>query len=338
MSIAQTILHLELGRFLCGLGAGVSVVVVPLYLNEISPVAQRGQFGFMSQLAINLGILLAQTCGLFFSDYGDWRYIFAIGAGLAALNAILVLATPESPKWLATAGHLRAGRRCLEYLRDSNKVDHEFESYIKPQRGTEEETLFTVTECDDENNNDADPEAAAGLPSRGTKPVSIWKFGTARRFRRQLVSVIGLMAFQQICGVNSIVFYSVEVLAGLLPRLAPVLNCIISAITCVIVIASASIVDKHGRKVLLLASMAGMAATAASLGYGMGVASATLTAVSATAFVASFALGLGPVPFMMVPELVASDAANAAQSIGMAVNWFSQFLVVSIIGHWWPRR
>ena len=108
MSIAQTILHLELGRFLCGLGAGVSVVVVPLYLNEISPVAQRGQFGFMSQLAINLGILLAQTCGLFFSDYGDWRYIFAIGAGLAALNAILVLATPESPKWLATAWNTSA--------------------------------------------------------------------------------------------------------------------------------------------------------------------------------------------------------------------------------------
>jgi MFS family permease len=206
----------------------------------------------MSQLAINLGILLAQTCGLIFSDYGDWRYIFAVGAGLAAINAILILATPESPEWLVTAGHLHAGHRCLEYLRDSTKVDHEFESYItKPQRGTEAETLLTITECspNNDNNGDFDPEAthapANCLPCHHTKPISIWSFFTARKFRRQLVAVVGLMAFQQICGVNSIVFYSVRVLAGLIPRLAPALNCIISIITCLIVIASASIVDKH---------------------------------------------------------------------------------------------
>jgi hypothetical protein len=74
-----------------------------------------------------------------------------------------------------------------------------------------------------------------------------------------------------------------------------------------------------------------MTATAASLGYSMEIASAALAAISATAFVTSFALGLGPVPFMVVPELVAPDAVNSAQSVGIVVNWFSQFLVVSII-------
>ena len=214
----------------------------------------------MSQLAINLGILLAQTCGLFFSDYGDWRYIFAVGAGLAALNAILVLLRPNPPNgWPRLAIYARAAaawntsaiqtRLTMNLSPISSRSVALKKKLYYSQRGTDERTANR-------------PRGRPGSPSRGTSPSPFGSLAPLGLSAGNSVSVIGLMAFQQICGVNSIVFYSVEVLAGLLPRLAPVLNCIISAITCVIVIASCSIVDKHGRKVLLLTSMAGMAATA----------------------------------------------------------------------------
>lgn len=73
-----------------------------------SPVYLQGRMGFMSQFAINIGILLAQVVGLMFSYYDHWRYIFLFGAILNAINLILLVGTSESPKWLASSGRLCA--------------------------------------------------------------------------------------------------------------------------------------------------------------------------------------------------------------------------------------
>lgn len=327
MSSSQTSLQLKIGRFLCGLGAGFSIVIVPLYLNEISPVHLRGRLGFTSQFAINIGILLAQVLGIMLSDYDHWRYIFLFGAILGAINVILLVGTPESPKWLASSGRLCTSRRCLEYIRKSTEVDHEFEAYIKSPCNTENTMLLEVTEYVEDNFNDSD--ASKLTPHMSTESISTWKFCSDSKYRRQLVAIAGVMAFQQICGVNSIVFYGVSVLSSLLPSLAPVLTCFISVMTCFVNIASANIVDKNGRKVLLITSIAFMTATSTLLGYSIEHSMSVLSALSATIFVVSFAIGLGPVPFMIIPELVAHNTANAAQSVGSTINWLCQFLVVS---------
>lgn len=306
MGSAKTSFHLKAGRFLAGLGAGSSVVVVPLYINEISPHHLRGRFGFMSQLAINFGILLAQFLGYLLSDYEHWRYILYFGGCVGLFNIVLLIFTPESPKWLVSKGRITHARRVLEYLRGTQSVDDEFEEMLNPNKDTEDEPLIE------------------DLPHA---QVSIKSFISSVKYRRQFIAVAGVMAYQQISGVNSIVFYGVEVLSTLLPAIAPALNCIISTINCFVTIGSAGVVDHHGRKVLLLVSTAGMALTALTLGFGITHSLSVLSALAATFFVLSFAIGLGPVPYMLVSELVPHNAANAAQSVGSAINWISQFLV-----------
>ena len=313
MGTATSVLQMQAGRFITGLGAGSAIVIVPLYLNEISPPDLRGKLGFMGQLAINFGILLAQFLGYIFSDYFHWRYILFFGAVIGILNAILLTWVPESPKWLAATGRVDQARRCLQHLRQTLDIEEEFTAYRKPKT-SETQRLLEVTEEVREHH----------------KEVSIWSFCTHQKYRKQFIAVCGVMAFQQICGVNSIVFYGVAVLADLLPQLAPLLNCIISTLNCIVTVVSANFVDEHGRKALLVWSIAGMTFTSFLLGFGITHSLSILSAFSATAFVVSFALGLGPVPFMVIPELVPHEVANAAQSVGSTINWLSMFLVVSL--------
>lgn len=314
MAFASNVRHLQAGRFITGLGAGTAIVVVPLYLNEISPPNLRGMLGFMNQFSINIGILLAQFLGLAYSNFSQWRYILFGGAVIASLNAFLLYFIPESPKWLVSAGRIEEGRRALQLLRYSVDVEDEFSVYANEE---EAEGLL-----DSSGSN----VAVARTPNQ----VSIVKFCTAETHRPKFIAVAGVMAFQQLCGVNSIIFYGVSVLATLFPQLAPVLNCVISILNCIVTAYSSTIVDKYGRKLLLISSIAGMAVTSALLGFGITHSFPTLSAVSAMMFVVSFAMGLGPIPFMVISELVPETSVGAAQSVGTTINWLATFLVVSI--------
>lgn len=310
MATATSVGQMQLGRFTAGLGAGAAIVVVPLYLNEISPPDLRGMLGFMNQFSINIGILLAQFLGLAYSNFSQWRYILYIGAFIGLLNAVLLSLTPESPKWLVSTGRVDEGRRALQQLRYSVDVDAEFSSFT-----SEEEGLL--------NSSDS--------YQREISEVSVWTFCTAKIHRAKFIAVAGVMLFQQLCGVNSIIFYGVSVLATLFPQLAPVINCVISILNCVVTAFSSTIVDKYGRKVLLMSSISGMAVTSFLLGFGIVHSLSILSALAATLFVVSFAMGLGPIPFMLIPELVQESSAGAAQSIGTTINWFATFLVVSTL-------
>lgn len=312
MALSNNVNHLQAGRFIVGLGAGSAIVVVPLYLNEISPPDLRGMLGFMNQFSINIGILLAQFLGLAYSNFEQWRYILFGGAVIASLEAVLLYFIPESPKWLVSAGRVEEGRRALQHLRYSVDVENEFSVY----------------------SNEED-QGLLGNPgnvveARTLKQVSILKFCTDKTYRPKFLAVSGVMAFQQLCGINSIIFYGVSVLATLFPQLAPMLNCVISILNCVVTAYSSTIVDKYGRKVLLFFSISGMTVTSALLGFGIIHTLPILSAISAMLFVVSFAMGLGPIPFMVISELVPEVSVGAAQSVGTTINWLATFLVVSI--------
>lgn len=330
---AQTVWQLQIGRFVEGLGAGAAIVIVPLYLSEIGPAHLRGMLGFMSQVSINIGILLAQILGIFFSTYSKWRLILFFGAVIGAAYAtLLILFIQETPVWLASSGQIGSARKTLQYLRDNEDVEDEFKdiggeiSQVVPSSIAE-----SISQDEDQALLSTEPSASSNMFPAETSSteniVSVSSFVFSPRYRSQLIVVCGIMIAQQFCGVNSIIFYGVSVLANLFPELTKEINCFISILNCVVTMYSSTIVDKYGRKRMLITSIAGMAVAAFLLGFGINNALPTLSAVAATLFVFAFAIGLGPIPFMIISELVSHNAVGAAQSVGTTANWLATFVV-----------
>lgn len=115
-ALADDINLMVFGRFLSGIGAGASTVVCPLYVAEVSPPDMRGLFGAFTQVMINLGILIAQLLGCFFSHDNLWRVVLASAALIGALELIGLHFVPESPKWLAENAYPAVARRVSQSI------------------------------------------------------------------------------------------------------------------------------------------------------------------------------------------------------------------------------
>lgn len=146
-------------------------------------------------------------------------------------------------------------------------------------------------------------------------------------YRPALIAVVVVMVAQQLTGVNSIIMYSVGTLSSLLPTTAALLTVLISVLNVIVTIVCAPLSDVLGRKACLLLSITGMGLSSVLLSAGLGQGIKPLAAVASLTFVASFAVGLGPVPFMLASELVGPEAVGAAQSWALAANWVSCFVI-----------
>lgn len=132
---------------------------------------------------------------------------------------------------------------------------------------------------------------------------------------------------QQLTGINSIVMYSVSLLSAILPTTAALITVAVSALNLVITTLCAPLSDKIGRKTCILLSIAGMGSSAILLAVGLGQGIKVLAAIATLLFVALFAVGLGPVPFILANELVGPEAVGATQSWALAANWIATFIV-----------
>jgi sugar porter (SP) family MFS transporter len=312
---------MSIGRLLSGIGAGASTVIVPLYISEIAPPKERGLFGTMTQVTINVGILITQTLGYYLSRGSLWRIILAVGAGIGFVQGIGLFFVPESPAWLAAHKDPQRAVGILQRIRGrDNSIDDEIQDWdMKPAE--EEEGLL----CHDPGHRPLSritSEASASIQHVGF-------FGVIRDplYRPAIIAVIGIMFAQQFCGVNSIMMYSVSLLSGLLPISSSLLTIGISIVNLVTTIACAPLADRIGRKACLLLSIAGMGSMAFCLALSLRWEIKILSAVSVLLFVAFFATGLGPVPFMMASELVGQEAVGATQSWCLAANYAATYIV-----------
>lgn len=103
MAVANLESSLNMGRLLCGLAAGSSVVISPILISELAPCNHRGFLGSFLQLSVSLGILLSQVCSIFFANDQQWRFIFLIAAVIACIQFVFLFTIVESPKWLITS-------------------------------------------------------------------------------------------------------------------------------------------------------------------------------------------------------------------------------------------
>jgi MFS family permease len=323
-ALAGSVVTMSVGRLIAGVGAGASTVIVPLYISEISPPNERGLFGAMTQVSINIGIIATQTLGYFLSYGNAWRWVFVIGVGVATTQCLGLFMVPESPAWLAAHGDPTEAKRTLQRIRGSGFDIHEETSNWASHGATsageaEEQSLLAQTD----GTAPLSPTATAS----STRHMGFVEVVKDARTRPAIIAVVGIMVTQQFCGINSIIMYSVSLLADLLPVSSAKLTILISAVNLGMTIACAPLPDRLGRKTCLLISIIGQGSSSLALALSIVFGAKILSAIAVLAFVAFFAVGLGPVPFIMASELVGQEAVGATQSWCLAANYVATFIV-----------
>jgi len=158
--------------------------------------------------------------------------------------------------------------------------------------------------------------------------LTIWQFIRSPAYKPMVRAVLIVMLAQQLSGINAVIFYSTSILTAILPSSSALISLVISLVNLVTTIPAASLVDHSGRKPLLLWSISSMGVSSLFLGFGIVYEWRLVSVIASLAFVAGFSFGLGPIPFLIIPEFVDAEGVSAGQSFGLVTNWFATFCVV----------
>lgn len=314
-TLAPGVTMMAAGRLLAGIGAGAALTTCTLYIAEMAPPGQKGFFGAMTQIMINVGIIVTQVLGWFLSQGSLWRVILGTGGVIAVGQLVgLLLAGQESPQWLADRGQQAQAMRVLRQIRGSDaNIEDEIKHWDKSSVNNEQETLLQRDDRSQTSGKDSSKGLLAVLLDTETRPA--------------VIVVIMVMISQQMTGINAIMMYGVDLLSGLLSSNSALLSIGVAALNLMVTILVAPLPDKLGRKPCLMSSIAGMGTSSLLMAFAMSNQIAWLSVIAVLLFVASFALGLGPVPFMLATELVGPDAVASTQSWALAANYGSNYLV-----------
>lgn len=316
-AVANTFGVLLAGRFIAGVGAGSAIVITSLMINEIAPTEYKGFLGSMNQVSINVGILLTQVLALWLCTNNSWRYLLLTGSIIAIVNfAMIFLYMDESPVWLYNNGHVVDAFKVLHSLRGGDYSDsrNEVNSWKSNGDTPDEESLL------EENNT-------SGSGTGSTLTITLSDYLKLLEYNNSKLVATGILVFQQFCGINSIIFYGVSVLISIFPDAAIFINCLISVVNAVVTFTSAPLIDRLGRKPLLKTSVTFMGISAMALGYGISSKNASLCVIGTFVYITFFAIGLGPIPFLLVGEVTQPKAKGPAQSWGVTMNWLATFVV-----------
>jgi sugar porter (SP) family MFS transporter len=287
---------LLIGRLVVGVAVGAISVAAPLYIAEIAPAASRGKMICGFQLMVTIGILLSYVGYELVADNPDgWRYLLGAGAVPGLILSALALLLLESPVWLALHG------------------DQESADAIAARLGVE--------------SSDLGIEALAHMPTERDSDDLSKVF--SRAGRAGVFVGIGLFFVQQFVGINALFYYSSATLGKLAEMLSLELQDAAGLSLAVINVAATLVafplIDRLGRRPLLLLSLAGIAVGLVAMAVGAGLQSGggaeILSAAGVYVFIASFAVGLGPVPWVVAAEMVPIRIRGLAMAVVVASHW-----------------
>ncbi|XP_035281067.1 proton myo-inositol cotransporter-like isoform X2 [Anguilla anguilla] len=247
LSVAPNKEALLVGRLIVGLGLGIASMTVPVYIAECSPSHLRGQLVTVNNLFITGGQFIASIIDGAFSylRHDGWRYMLGLSVAPAVLQFVGFLFLPESPRWLIQKGQTPQARRVLSQIRGNQNIDEEYES-IKNSIEEEEKE------------------------SGGGGPV-IWRMLTYAPARRALIVGCGLQMFQQLSGINTVMYYSATILqmSGVRDdKLAIWLAAATAFTNFLFTLLGVWLVDRVGRRKLTLGSIIGTALSLTVLAIG----------------------------------------------------------------------
>jgi sugar porter (SP) family MFS transporter len=293
---------LVIGRLIVGLGIGFATSTVPIYISEVSPPQTRGWQVSLFQLAITIGILAAYLVDYVFSGSSGWRWMLGLAFVPGAILGLGMIRMPESPRWLAEHGHSGRAREVLARIRGTENIESEWLEIQKTLTETEERGSFSDL------------------------------FGPS--VRMALVIGIGLAIFQQVTGINTVIYYAPLIVqsAGISTASGAILATAgIGLVNVLMTIVAMWLIDHVGRRPLLLIGIAGMIISLGVLGFVFrmptGGALAWLAVVTLMVYVASFAISLGPIFWLLISEIYPLRVRGIAEGTAAGVNWAFNFLV-----------
>ncbi|XP_066059061.1 solute carrier family 2, facilitated glucose transporter member 5-like isoform X1 [Chamaea fasciata] len=306
--LAKTFEVIILSRVIMGVFAGLASNVVPMFLGEMSPKNLRGAIGVVPQLFITIGILSAQILGLnsILGNVKGWPVLLGL-TGIPSLIQLLTLPFfPESPRYLLIQkGNEEQARRALQRLRGREDVDDEIQEMYQEDRSEKEEGQFSV--------------------------LSLFTF---KGLRWQLISIIVMMAGQQLSGVNGVFYYADRIFesAGVASSSIQYVTVSIGAINVVMTLLAVFIVESLGRRILLLAGFLLCSASCAILTLALNLQNTVswmsyLSIVCVIAYIIGHAIGPSPIPSVMITEMFLQSSRPAAFMVGGSVHWLSNFTV-----------
>ncbi|KAF5269943.1 hypothetical protein FQR65_LT05742 [Abscondita terminalis] len=307
---ANSIAMIIAGRFIVGMAGGGFCVAAPLYTSEIAEKDIRGALGSYFQLFVTVGILISYILGY----ATDAKILTIVVAVIPVVFCVAFIFQPETPMYLMKRGKVEEAKASLKRLRGkSYNVDNEIAEIVQV---LEELKNNNITVMD-------------SLKKRSTKIAALVSFS--------------LMFFQQAGGINAVIFYTSNIFkesgTSLLPTQATM---IIGAIQVIATFIASIVIDKLGRKILLLISAIFMAVGLLILGVFFTIKVdldqetfnklSFLPIVGVALFITVFSLGFGPIPWMISGELYPSEIKSVASSAAGTFNWFIAFLVTKFYG------
>ncbi|KAM3709543.1 hypothetical protein ACJW31_02G180000 [Castanea mollissima] len=303
ISFAKDVSFLYMGRLLEGFGVGIISYTVPVYIAEISPQNMRGSLGSVNQLAVTTGIMLAYLLGLFV----NWRVLAVLGILPCTILIPGLFFIPESPRWLAKMG-----------------MTEEFEASLQVLRGFDTDISTEVNEI---------KRSVASTSKRTTIRFSDLK---RKRYWFPLMIGIGLLVLQQLSGINGVFFYSSNIFASAGLSSSNVATLGLGVIQVLATGITTWLVDKAGRKLLLIISSTGMTLSlllVAIAFYLEDIVSedssifGILSLVGLVALVISFSLGVGAIPWLIMSEILPVNIKGLAGSIATLANWLTSWAI-----------
>jgi len=303
-AVAPSPAILIVSRVVLGLAIGLASTNVPVYLSEVAPPHARGWVVSLFQLAVTVGIVVAYLTDYSFVGIEEgWRWMLGLAVAPALVFGTGMFFLPETPRWLIRGGHHEVAHRVLVRIREPADVNLEIEE-IKASLAQQAESGH----CTD-------------LLRRQVRPA--------------LVVGLGLAVFQQITGINTVIYYAPKILqaAGFNSASGAILATVgVGIVNVAMTILAMFLVDRAGRRPLLLIGIAGMIITLGVLGVSFSISNpsgqlAWIAVICLMGYVASFAVSLGPIFWLLIAEIYPLRIRGLAEGTAATFNWASNLIV-----------
>jgi SP family xylose:H+ symportor-like MFS transporter len=302
-ALPRTLTQFVLFRILGGIGVGAASMTSPLYIAEVSPAGIRGRMVSLNQLAIVFGMLIVYFVNYYIAGLGDegwkisqsWRWMFASQNVPGFLFLILLFLVPESPRWLAQQGREKQALEILERINGPELAPAELQQ-IRNALSEESSSLWQLFQ--------------PGL---------------------RLVMMIGvvLAVLQQVTGINVFLYYAPEIfkrIAGAQTDVALMQTVVVGAVNLLFTVVAIWTVDKWGRKPLMLSGFSGMGISLVFLGLASYFQRTDIwILVFILGYIASFALSVGPVTWVILSEIFPNRIRGRAMSIATVCLWIANY-------------